>query len=221
MKAGLHGATLFGSFCETTVYNIEYSIVNETIVRWDVKPSNNSMANIFQGTQHYTEIGSPFVIQASAVAAQNSNSSGEVAEKFALAYSQAALAYSQAALALAAGAMTPAFAIEAQRRDNVLVSRVPKAPLFLLILSNLLLVMLGVILTVLAMLALQTQDAGDVQARLCIPALSAAHFERTKGEQPVERVEDLFEEREGAQSLRVGIERAYSGGWKFVSKSAY
>ena len=214
MKAGLHGATLFGSFCETTVYNIEYSIVNETIVRWDVKPSNNSMANIFQGTQHYTEIGSPFVIQASAVAAQNSNSSGEVAEKF-------ALAYSQAALALAAGAMTPAFAIEAQRRDNVLVSRVPKAPLFLLILSNLLLVMLGVILTVLAMLALQTQDAGDVQARLCIPALSAAHFERTKGEQPVERVEDLFEEREGAQSLRVGIERAYSGGWKFVSKSAY
>lgn len=213
MKTGLHGATLFASFCETTVYDVEYSQVNGTIVRWNQKQSNNSMANIFEGTQQYTEVGSPFIIQASAVAAQNSNSSDEVAQKF-------ALAYSQAALALAAAALIPESAIEAQRRDNILVARVPKTPLFLLIATNLLLVVLGVILTVLALLALGTSDIGEVQARLCIPALSAAHFERMQGEQSVKRVEDLFEERQGAEGVRIGIERGYNGGWKFVSRGA-
>ncbi|KAF2475883.1 uncharacterized protein BDR25DRAFT_310334 [Lindgomyces ingoldianus] len=211
MKSGLHGSTLFAAFCEATVYDLEYSFVNGSITRFITSLSNNSMANILQGTQQYTQVGSPYVLQAGAVAAYNSNSSTELAEKF-------ALAYSQAALAVSVGAVFPAAPLEAQQRRSLLVARVPKTPLFFLVASNLLLVLLGLVLTLLALIALRGGEAGEVQARLSIAAIVAAHFERSRGEQPVNKIEKLFEENRGVQGPRIGVERSQSGGWRFVSK---
>ncbi|KAF2188654.1 hypothetical protein K469DRAFT_660398 [Zopfia rhizophila CBS 207.26] len=210
MTTGGHGSTIFAVFCEAEVYDVEYSSVNNTVTRFVTKQSNSSMANVVQGTQQYTEVGNPFILQASAVAAWSSNSSTEVAEKF-------AVAYSQAALAVSAGATVPAPPIEAQRRHTILVARVAKAPLFFLVVSNLLLVVLGIILTVLALVAV-AGDTGEVQARLSIPALVATHFENGRGEESVEGVEKLFEERKGVKGTRVAVERSGVGGWVFVRR---
>lgn len=208
MANGLHGSTLFAAMCEATVYDVEYTVVNRTVTRFETTLSNLSVANILQGTQHYTEVGSPFVIQASSVAVETSNSSQEVADKF-------AIAYSQAALALAAGATVPSPAVEAQRRREILVARVPKAPLIVLLVSCLLIVLLGVILTVLASVSVRG-DTGEVQARLSIPGLVAAHFEANGGAQSVQGIDELFDEKQGIASRRIGIQRNHVGGWNFI-----
>ncbi|KAH7346928.1 hypothetical protein BKA66DRAFT_447756 [Pyrenochaeta sp. MPI-SDFR-AT-0127] len=187
MANGLHGSTLFAAMCEATVYDVDYTVVNHTITRFETSLSNMSVANILQGTQHYTEVGSPFVIQASSVAA---------------------------ALAVAAGATVPTPATEAQRRREILVARVPKAPLIVLLVSCFLIVLLGVILTILASVSVQG-DTGEVQARLSIPGLVAAHFERHGGSQCVEYIDKLFEESQGIKSRRIGVQQNHIGGWTF------
>ena len=211
MENGLHGSTILAIFCNATVYDVEYSFVNGSVTRFVTTPSNNSMANILQGTQQYTKVGSPYILQAAAVAAKNSNSSGELSQKF-------ALGYSQAALAVAAGATFPTAPIEAQHRRTVLVARVPLAPLYALVLSNLFLVLLGLVLTVLALVALGNDGTGEVQARLNIAAIVAGGFERWRGEQPVGNIEKLFEENQGIIGPRVGVGKTSSGGWTFVSR---
>jgi hypothetical protein len=206
---GLHGSIVFVLFCNATIYDVEYSSVNNTITRFVTKPSNASTANIIQGSQQYTHVGDPSLIQAASIAGFSANSQ-EVADRF-------ALSYSQTALAVAIGAFTPQPPIESQMREDILVARVPIAPLAVLIFSNLSFVVLGVVLTIIAAVAAMKGNTRDVQARMSISGLVAAQFEGDRAREQVASVEDLFKENQGEEGPRVGVDRTEEGGWLFGS----
>jgi hypothetical protein len=137
-----------------------------------------------------------------------SNSSQSIADQF-------ALAYSQTVMAVASDAFEPRAALNSQVREQILVARVPKAPLFALLAANLLLVVLSIVLTVVALVAIRG-DTGEAQGRLNIPTLVATMFEgRVK--LPAEKVEDMFHEGDNKQRPRIGFARTAEGGWMFQS----
>ena len=205
LSGGHGGATIVVVGCTSTVYDVEYSSVNGTIKDWKTSKSNSSMTLIVQGTQRRTDVGNPNLIQAASIAGLG-NSAQAIADQF-------ALAYSQTALAVSSGAFEPRAARASQVRDRILVARVPKAPLFALVAANLLLVLLGIILAIVALIAVRG-NTGEAQARLSIPALVAALFE-VRMATPVNEVEDMFEERHGEQGPRIGFAKAVEGGWVF------
>lgn len=207
LSGGHGGATIVALGCTSTVYDVEYSSVNGTIKSWKPSNSNRSTTLIVQGTQRHTDVGDPNLIQAASVAGLG-NSAQDIADQF-------ALAYSQTALAVASGAFEPRAALASQVREQILVARVPKAPLFALIATNLLLVLLGIILAIVALITVRG-NTGEAQARLSIPALVAALFEVNKA-RPVNEVEDMFEERHGQRGPRIGFAKAAEGGWVFQS----
>jgi hypothetical protein len=207
LSGGHGGATIVAMRCMSTVYDVEYSSVNGTIKNWRSSNSNRSTTLIVQGTQRHTNVGNPNLIQAASIAGL-SNSAQEIADQF-------ALAYSQTALAVASGAFEPRVALASQVREQILVARVPKAPLFALIATNLLLVLLGILLAIVALIA-NRGNTGEVQARLSIPALVAALFEVNRAK-PVEEIEDMFEERHGEHGPRIGVAKVVEGGWVFQS----
>ncbi|GIC92806.1 uncharacterized protein Aud_009279 [Aspergillus udagawae] len=207
LSGGHGGATIVAVGCTSTVYDVEYSSVNSTIKNWKISNSNRSTTLIVQGTQRHTDVGNPNLIQAASIAGLG-NSAQEIADQF-------ALAYSQTALAVASGAFEPRAALASQVRERILVARVPKAPLFALIAANLLLVFLGIILAIVALIAVR-DNTGEAQARLSIPAIVAALFE-VRMARPVNEVEDMFEERHGERGPRIGFAKAVEGGWVFQS----
>jgi len=80
----------------------------------------------------------------------------------------------------------------------MLVSRVPKAPLFTLIGLNLLYALLGILLMLYTLCFAKPSENRDVQARLTLSGLASFCFEdEGRARAPVEKVERLFEERAG------------------------
>ncbi|UZP36982.1 hypothetical protein NXS19_004798 [Fusarium pseudograminearum] len=209
IASGLHGSTLFALLCSTKVLDWKYTSINGSVTSFSYTPSNASTTNIVMGTQGYTHVGDSYVLQQTSFDVWQSDTAQELANRF-------AKTYSRTVLGAIGGALLSAPAIEAQTRSSKLVAKVPKGPLACLVVANLLLVLLGLILTVLAFLAL-SGDVGDVQARLGITSLVAAHFEADKGEVAVEKIDHLFQERNGGDGPRVGVERSALGGWKFTS----
>lgn len=202
----LHGATVLAVFCNATVYDVEYSSVNGTVTRFITTPSNVSTTNIIQGTQQYSEVGNGNLLQAASIAGF-SGTAKELADQF-------AIAYSQVAIGAASGMVMPQPALEAQQREDMLVARVPKAPLACLVLSNLLLVVLGTVLTVFAFISVRG-ETGEVQARLSIPALVAERFGGRTARQGARSVEALFDEKNGARGPRIGVTRSVEGGYSY------
>ncbi|KAL2066479.1 hypothetical protein VTL71DRAFT_2550 [Oculimacula yallundae] len=208
-----HGAGVFAVFCNTTVYDISYTSINNTITHFDAKPANSTLTNIIQGSQQYTSVGNPNLIQGASVGMLISKTAQDVADSF-------ALTYSQIALGVGSAAFEPQEAVNAQRRESILVAKVPVVPLAVLLGANMALVVLGCVLLGVAVGAAKG-DTREVQARLSVSGLVARCFEGMRAERGVEDVEDLFEEREGrgagasGAGLRVGVVKTGSGGWGF------
>jgi hypothetical protein len=205
LLGGYGGSTIVALFCTSTVYDVEYTSVNGTTKNWKTSKSNGSTTLLVQGTQRLTDVGTPNLIQPVSIAGL-SDSAQDIADQF-------ATAYSQTALAVASGALEPRSALASQVRKPILVARVSKTPLFVLVAANLLLVLLGVVLTIVALITVQG-NTGEVQARLSIPALVAALFEE-RMKRPAKEVEDMFEERHGERGPRIGFIRTAEGGWVF------
>lgn len=201
-----HGAPVFALFCNATIHDVEYSLVNGSITRFLYQPSNSSTTTIVQGTQRLTTLGDDLLRQAASIAAYNNSAQG-LADGI-------AIAYSRVALSVAAGAFTPQPAAEAQLRREILVARVPKAPLAFLLLANLLLVVLGIALPAFALSALRG-DTGEIQARLSITGLVASCFEGARAREATDSVEALFEENFGRPGPRVGISKTSEGEWAY------
>jgi hypothetical protein len=159
----------FSLSCNASVYDIEYTSVNGSITRWIANPSNSSTANFLQGTQQYIEVGNDNLISAACNAAV-AGSSQHMADSF-------GNSYLVTALGAASGTFVATSAVEAQSRTDILVARVPVAALGCLLISNLALVVLGIILTVFAFIALRKKDVGEIQSRLIIPVIVATQFE--------------------------------------------
>lgn len=136
-----------------------------------------------------------------------SNTSTEVADLV-------AAAYSRVVMSLVASAFQSTPGLEAQTRTSIIAARVPYAPLIALLAANLLLVVLGVILTLLA-IASARGTAGEAQARLSIQAIVAQCFEGTGARRGVTSTDAMYDEYEGRSSQKVGVITTREGGWAF------
>ena len=196
--------------CEINIYNLTYSWVNNTVTSASLTLSDDNVAHItrsgFDGIGELDQWA--YTIQLATV--QSPTSEG-IATHYAPNLEKIILAFS-------AGAWDPFTNTEEQIRQDLLVARVPKAPLFTLLVLCLLYILLGFAFTVVA-LASQPTHMRDVQARLSIYSIIASRFESAKRtEGPVHEIEDLFEERNGeSPSTRVGIIRSRDGGWNYSS----
>jgi hypothetical protein len=204
----LHGGIAFIIFCSVSLYDIEYDSINNTVTRFVATASNDSVTNAWQGSNALAagDTATPMLQQASGLALF-SNTSQELADKI-------ALAYSRTALGIGAQVVMRSPALAVQERRTFLVSRVPAAPLFTLVIANLLFVVFGAILTGIAIGA-SKGDVREVQARLSIVGLVADRFEAQRGRDGVEELDDYFEEKEGSDSVRVAIDRSDGGGFTY------
>jgi hypothetical protein len=201
-----HGGIAFVLACTITHYEIEYDSVNRTVTRFVSTISNDTVGNVWQVPPTITGYhAAPKLLEATDTGIFSSTAQ-ELADTIALAYSQAALA-----LGAQSVIRTP---LAVQERKSFLVSRVPAAPLFTLVAANLLFGILGVILALIA-IASSGGDVREVQARLSIVGLVADRFEGQRGRDGVKEMDDYFEEKEGHDSMRVGIDRDDGAGFAY------
>jgi hypothetical protein len=164
----IHGGVAYVLECNSTVYDVEYDSVNGTITRFDTSMSNDSVANIFKGALGATTVGTDYLKQSASIAVF-SESMQELCHKF-------AMSFNRATLSVGASTLQPNDAIVAQERSTKLVTRIPKAPLYTLVLANMLFVVLGIALAIMA-IARSGGEVREIQARLSIEGLVADRFE--------------------------------------------
>ncbi|GFF41089.1 hypothetical protein IFM58399_06146 [Aspergillus lentulus] len=193
----LHGVPTYVLGCNTTIYDIEYDRLNNTVTRFQPTVSNTSVSNIWQTSISQTQDWFPFFQQAVGTAIF-SDTAQEFAEKV-------ALALSKATIALGADALGAQPALAAQERETLLVARIPAAPLVTMVVVCLLYVVCGLLLTGLAAWSARN-GVPDVQARLSIAGLVADRFEEPGLRSDTDSVEKMFAEYSGKESKRIAIE---------------
>jgi hypothetical protein len=107
-------------------------------------------------------------------------------------------------------------ALLVQSRSSQIVSKVPKAALWLLVAANLLYTILAISLTVLALLV-TSMDVEQLQTRLNVTGLAAQLFEGAYAGRQVKDEKELFEAsaRVDGGVKRVGVQRTRTGGTTF------
>jgi hypothetical protein len=203
---GVHGGLAVVLFCNSTLYDIQYDSVNGTVTRFVTTPSNISTTNLWQTSIEISGLGTDQLKQAASLAIF-SNSSQELADGI-------ALAFSRVALAVGSQSVGPQPALEAQERTSLLVTRIQAAPLFTLVIANLLFTVFGIILTLIA-IPNSRGESQDIQARLSIMGLVIDRFEGQRAKLRVKDLDKLFEECDGQSSKRVVIEGVPEGGYKY------
>lgn len=201
--------------CEVTVYNLTYSWINSSLTFGNLTVSSDDIAALTRygllgdSTPDTTGIAPngiafPELAHAVTVAVAQSNSSDQLASNYAQYLSKMMLAFS-------ATAWEPIPNAAEQIRRNVLVARVPKAPLFTLVSLCLLFVLLRAIMSIVGLTS-QSRQTQDVQARLNVFGIIASRFEGA------ERVEAPVNSMDGRSSgTRIGMVRSEQGGWTYVS----
>jgi hypothetical protein len=203
----VHLGVAFLLSCSIEMYDIEYDSINGTITRFVAKPSNISVANAWQLPIEATGVATTNLQTAALVAATTATNATDLADQFALSYSKAALGLGAQAVQLA-----PALAVN--ERSALLVTRLPKAPLFCLLAANLAFVVLGLVLTYVA-LTVSGGSVRDVQARLSIAGLVADRFEHGRSTGAAESIEALFAEHRGNSSSVVALEQTPNGSFAY------
>jgi hypothetical protein len=211
----IHGGIAFVLLCNSTIYDLNYTSINSSVTALELTPSNASVTNIFQGTIAFTGFGNAYLQEAASLAGL-STSSNDVAN-------QMALSFSKAIIAGGAQVVQPTAAIVAQKRSSIIVARVPKAPLFTVIILDLLFVVIGIAFSVLALATssgYQNVDVREVQARLGVVGLVADRFDRRSAKGGISDLKNGFGEfREGiVDSDRVVLDRTADGGWEFATR---
>jgi cell division protein FtsL len=107
-------------------------------------------------------------------------------------------------------------ALLVQTRSSKIVSKVPKAALWLLVTANLVFAIIAISLTALA-ISVISSDVHQLRLRMSIAGLTAQLFEGEHAERKVKEEEGLFEEHQSGVSdvKRVGVSRTTKGGVKF------
>lgn len=203
----MHGGTAFVLLCNTTVLEVTYNSINGIISDFRGIQSNASTANIWQSVMAFTTVGNSNLKQAASLAALG-NSSQQFADDMALAFSKTALAIGSQSVE-----KRPVLAV--QRRSSFLVAKVPAAPLYALIGANMLVVVVGAVLTVVALMASKGEEVKEIQSRLSIFGLVADRFEGKAARLAAQDVDELFRESKGQRTSRIGIANAPEGGYMY------
>jgi hypothetical protein len=199
----VHGGTAFILRCEVDIYEMQYVSINGTTQSALFSPANSTVASLFLAPFIETNFGDMYLENGLNVAGI-SNTSQQIADKF-------ALAFSQVVLGSTAGIFISRRNIEEQERTQFLVTRLPKAPLFTLIAANLLFVLFGLIMAFAACLSGPRRN-NTIRQWLTLRGVVASRFEtRTSGDPS-----DFFAEstRPGNGS-RVGVKVDRSGTWGY------
>ncbi|KAJ5651873.1 hypothetical protein N7507_009299 [Penicillium longicatenatum] len=200
LEGHLHGGIAFVLGCKSTVYDVEYDRVSGSITRFDTRPSNTSVSNIWQATiSNYGTDWTLPVKQAMTGALVMSNTSRAFADMI-------ALSFSKASMAMGAQGIEPSLALALHRRITTLVARIPMAPLIAFMVVSLLFVVTGMLLTVLAIWAAKLEQVRYIQASLETVGLVADRFENNSLKRDAASVEEFFAEYVGKTSRRVAIE---------------
>ena len=185
-----HGGVTWLLSCTATTYEMTYSWVNGSVTVDDLTIANGTTGSMLASTIYYG-FGKSF-LDSIAYGASGAGNPIDLADSY-------AYGYSRTALALVAGVMAPRDNLQEQRWEKVLVARVPKAPLYLLLVGNLGYAILGVVLAVLA-LGAERRGVGGVREMVSVKGL----------------VKTGFGEDEGRAT--VGVEREAGRGWVYVLK---
>lgn len=204
------GSTIFTIlFCEASFYDVTYNRVNGTVTSYHKIPSNSSLANVFMTGVAFASFGTSNLQNAITQATATATSAQDLADQY-------ATALTKTILSVGAGSVMQSSAVAVQERTSVLVAKVLKAPLYLLIMTNLSFVIMGIALSVIA--AMTSREAHEIQGRLSIEGLVANMFEGERAKRPSEAVQRLFGEyweRDCGHATRVGIEQTSVGGYAF------
>ena len=185
-------------------------MLNGMLTSVETTPSNANITSLMIGPLMNFVYGQPMLVQGSLLASL-SNTTEQFVNSLGNLFNNVALSFST-------GGLTEQLNLEEQTRNGIVVARVPKAPLFTLIVVNLLFVVYGIIVFVIALLS-HPRETRDVQARLSVTGLVANLFEGERAGKHVSKLEDLFHEREdNGEKIRVAITRTDRNGWAF-SKS--
>ena len=191
--------------CNHTIWDVNYTFLNNSWIIDEAAPADVQVANITNMPLMLGSLQPYFHDRVDDILATDiwPNETLQVlADKYAVAYSQASMAILSVNLIF-----MPVHS--AQIRHDVLVARVPKAPLFCLVVLNFLYAALGLGLTLNALRAVRKDEAViDMQARLSVAGLTAECFE--DGDvvgRKVDASKDLFAEKKGRVGVRIGVKR--------------
>lgn len=108
--------------------------------------------------------------------------------------------------------------LKAQARESMIVAQVSKTALWTLVSTNLLFVLLGVFLSVLALRAM-SEDSHQVQLRLGVAGLTAQLFDEKKIKNSIDNETDLFKGESGVYntSTRVLVQKTNLHGIIFTT----
>jgi len=200
------GGLAYLMFCNATVFDTQYTAINGTITIFEISPSNDSMATLMVQPLIETAAGG-IKLQDSTNLAGLSTTEEQFAHTF-------SLAYSQVLLSLVAGVMVQSPAIELQQHSEIIVSRVPMAPLYTLVALSFLFVGFGILLTVVALAAAHNVDVEEIRQRLSLQQLVAEKFEGDRAHEAVDSLDECFGEFKDQVPKRIGVVRNAGGGWE-------
>ncbi|KAF2153827.1 hypothetical protein K461DRAFT_320047 [Myriangium duriaei CBS 260.36] len=194
--------------CNSSTFNVIYDSINGSITRFDTTPTQLSMAAMLFLPITWS-LGGDIPLQAAAqTAIGTSNSAQEVAQKF-------AISFSTTALSLAAGTIKCNPAQVAQRHTVRLLTKMEPAPFYTLLAINLLFVIAGIVLAILAVRAMSDPTVHDLQNRLSVFGVVADRFEGPRARWNAKDMDKLFEESDGIEAPRVVVVPTIEGGLKF------
>jgi hypothetical protein len=173
--------------CQVTVYNANYTWLNNDVYRFVPESvTNASVAGILSAPASLSQDPSSFVeTRLSSLLRYITDPQ--------MTSNQVSIVLSQMSLGYAAGVLSPRTNLAEIVQETLLVTRVPAAPLYILLALNCIYVLAGIGVASAALLINRSQDAREVQARLSIMGIVAQAFEpEPRGR--VEKVGDMFEE---------------------------
>jgi hypothetical protein len=209
-KVGLKSVIFLA--CNTTVHEAEYAFVNGTVRSFHTRPTNASVGRVFMLPVAFTDAGHRKFTFDAQVAAASIYDFQDFVDAISLSYSKMIAALAYPALE---HTRTP---IE-QLRTRMIVAKVPKAPLFVLVGTNLLFAVAAGMLAWEALRASRHGAPWQMKLRLGIPALVAQLLESgSTARRPVETTEEMFAEFSHAEDCkntgRVCLDESAYGGWE-------
>lgn len=196
-------------FCDVTLLEGEYDVVKGEVTRFTTTVSNTTVLNAFTSALVASSFGTSSMAADMDRAANVATDAQDLANRFARSLSKVILSSGAASIQ-----RTPV--LELRRRSETLAAKVPKKPLFVLISANFGFVIVGTILTAVAIAT--PREGREVQCRLTISGLVANLYGRDRARRQADVIENLFGDYQGAKShIKVGFDRTSKGGIVFSS----
>ncbi|KAJ8108294.1 hypothetical protein OPT61_g8272 [Boeremia exigua] len=207
-------ASIFLLECNTTIYDVTYNIINGEVTSLSLKESEGAVAGMVSMVS-LASVGK-FITGRNKVSLQanyNRTTPEAFIQKYELSMSK------QMSVPLVVHTV-PAPALLTQRRSLAIITRLPKLALWLLIASNILFAVFGLVLAILAIKA-TSPDVHQVHVRLSTAGLAAQLLDTQHARQAVKNDARLFEEFDNKKApgfrKQVALRRTDLGGAEFVA----